>query len=79
VHELVVVDLDPAIAVRVELLERLAELLDGDACANEAVERDAGRAATLTRNAETRRGALCGDTRSCEIYQSCQRQYGGVS
>ena len=39
-HELVVVDLRPSIAVRVELLERLRDLLHHDARAHEAVERD---------------------------------------
>ena len=43
VHELVVVDLHPSVAVGVELLERLRERLDDDARAHEAVEGDAGR------------------------------------
>ena len=51
VHELVVVDLHPAVAVRVELLERLGDLLDDDARAHEAVEGDAwrGRAVSCAR------------------------------
>lgn len=49
-HELLVVDLQPPVAVRVELLERLRDLLDDDARAHEAVERDAlrGRAGACT-------------------------------
>lgn len=43
VHELVVVDLDPAVTVGIELLEGLGESLDHDARAHEAVERDARR------------------------------------
>ena len=51
VHELLVVDLHPSVAVRVELLERLRDLLDDDARAHEAVERDPlrGRAVACTR------------------------------
>ena len=51
VHELIVVDLHPAVAVRVELLERLGDLLDHDARAHEAVERDprGGRAVACAR------------------------------
>ena len=45
VHELVVVDLHPAVAVGVEPLERLADLLDDHARAHEAVERDPRRGA----------------------------------
>ena len=39
-HELVVVDLHPAVAIGVESGEGLADLLDDDARAHEAVERD---------------------------------------
>ena len=42
VHELLVVDLHPSVAIGVELLERLREGLDHDARTHEAVERDAG-------------------------------------
>lgn len=42
-HELIIVDLDPAVAVCVDLLERLRDLLDDHACAHETVERDALR------------------------------------
>ena len=41
-HELVVVDLNPSIAVGVEPLERLRQGLDDDTCAHEAVEGDSG-------------------------------------
>ena len=44
VHELLVVHLHPAAAVRVEPLERLRDLLHHDARAHEAVERDPPRA-----------------------------------
>ena len=49
-HELLVVDLHPSVAVRVELLERLRDLLDDDTRAHEAVERDPlrGRAVACT-------------------------------
>ena len=40
-HKLIIIDLDPPIAVRVELGKRLAELLDDDTRAYEAVERNA--------------------------------------
>lgn len=39
-HEALIPNLDPPIAVRVEPPERLGELLDDDARAHEAVERD---------------------------------------
>lgn len=42
-HELIVVDLDPSIAVGVESLEGLRQGLDNDARAHEAVEGDSGR------------------------------------
>jgi hypothetical protein len=45
-HELVVINLYPAVAVGVEPLEGLGEGLDDDARADEAVERDARRRAT---------------------------------
>ena len=41
-HELVVVDLHPSVAVGVELLERLRERLDDDARAHEAIKGDSG-------------------------------------
>ena len=58
-HELLVVDLHPSVAVRVELLERLRNLLDDDACADKAVERD------------TRRGSVtCARAGACKVYPS---------
>jgi hypothetical protein len=48
VHETVIVDLHPAVSIRVQLLERLAELFDDDAASDESVEwdsRSAGRTA----------------------------------
>ena len=53
-HELIVVDLDPAVAIGVEPLEGLGEGLDDDTGANEAVERDAGWSGTR----HGRRGGL---------------------
>lgn len=41
-HEPVIVHLHPTIPIRVELVERLAKLLDDDAASHEAVERDTG-------------------------------------
>ena len=47
-HELLVVDLHPSVAVGVELLEGLGDLLDHDARAHKAVERDpAGGGGTM--------------------------------
>ncbi len=40
---MIIVDLDPAVAVCIEAPERLAQLLDDDARADEAVERNAWR------------------------------------
>jgi len=45
-HELVVADVDPSIPISIQLLERLAELLDDDASADEAVERDSRSGST---------------------------------
>ena len=42
-HELIVIELNPPRALRVETLERLGNLLDHDACPDEAVERDSRR------------------------------------
>ena len=61
VHELLVVHLHPAAAVRVEPLERLRDLLHHDARAHEAVERDPPRA---RRHA----GAATGATALMKIY-----------
>jgi len=41
VHELVVIDLNPPITIGIEPSERLAELLDNDTSADEAVEANA--------------------------------------
>ena len=58
-HELVVVDLDPAVAVAVEPLEGLGEGLDDDARAHEAVERN------------PRRGSVtCARAGACKVYPS---------
>jgi hypothetical protein len=37
-HELVIVDLDPAIPISVNPLERISELLDGDTSPHETIE-----------------------------------------
>ena len=39
-HELIIVDLDPPIPIRIELPKRFAQLLDNNASADESVERD---------------------------------------
>lgn len=41
-HELIVVDLDPAIAIGIKPTKGLAELFDDDARTHEAIERDSG-------------------------------------
>jgi hypothetical protein len=46
VHELVVVDLDPSIAVGIELPKALAELLNNNASTDKSVERDPRRRST---------------------------------
>jgi len=45
-HELIIADLNPPIAVRIEFLECLAELLDNDTCTYEAVEGNTGDSGT---------------------------------
>lgn len=47
-QKLLVVDLDPTIAVRVELGERLGDLLHDDARAHEAIKRDSGWSGLVT-------------------------------
>ena len=82
-HELLVVDLHPAVAVGVELLERLGDLLDHDARAHKAVKRDpaggGGPMVTLARpSALMKTYPKRGDRSACRNNQAKERRGAGL-